>query len=301
MRDTFDFELRQDATKDKTKTKQRRLAWHCCKRQGRYHPQHHKHHITSTTKELMSSSTQQNRFFTRLTSAFLLFNLAIAFEQSRVPTRLQQRLPAVSRWLESSSERCEHPCPETTSDDVIMDRREAGYALLGQLWAVGMIPTALVFPEAAFAGAEANIQLPNPLETITDRSTKKCMVESLGNRECLVYEDPENKLYQGTDGRILLERIEKASSSFAQIPSLVEAKKWSQVSGIMTGPCGDLIRTLGQLADTSENAAAAKRNVQALKTNLYAIQAAVDRKQGDVILKYHTAATQDLVAFVKSL
>lgn len=238
----------------------------------------------------------------RITGALLFFNLpTFAFQETRVPTRLQQRLPLASRSLESSSDRCEHPCPETTISDDIMDRREAGFALLGQLWAVGIIPTALMFPEAAFAGAEANIQLPNPLEAISDRSTKKCMVESLGNRECLVYEDPENKLYQGTNSRTLLERIEKASLSFAEIPNLVEAKKWSQISGIMTGPCGDLIRTLGQLADTSENAAVAKKHVQALKVNLYAIQGAVDRKQGDAILRYHTAATEDLVSFVKSI
>lgn len=242
-------------------------------------------------------NTSGHRLISRLTAAFLLSNVAIGFQQSRVPTRLLLRLPITSRWLESPSDRCQHPCPETTSsDDVIMDRREAAYALLGQLWAVGIIPSAMAFP-----GAEAKIQLPNPIEAITDRSTKRCMVESLGNRECLVYEDPENKLYQGTEGRIWLDRIEKASSSFASIPDLVEAKKWSQVTGVMTGPCGDLIRTLGQLADNSENAIAAKQNVQQFKTNLYAIQAAVDRKQGDLVLKYHKAATQDLVAFVQSL
>jgi hypothetical protein len=239
----------------------------------------------------------------RIAAALLFVNNASAFQQSRVPTRLLQRLPnRTFRWLESPSDRCKHPCSEeATSDDLTMDRREAGYALLGQLWAVGVLPSAMIFPESAFAGAEANIQLPNPLEAITDRSTKKCMVESLGNRECLVYEDPENKLYQGTDGRVWLDRIEKASSSFADIPTLVEAKKWSQVTGIMTGPCGDLIRTLGQLAESSDNSDVAKQNVKKLKTSLYAIQAAVDRKQGDLVLKYHKAATDDLVAFVQSL
>lgn len=198
------------------------------------------------------------------------------------------------------------PCAsifEDQEEDLGMDRREAFFSLLGMAWAAGTIPTAILFPESAEAiyGADAKIELPNPIQSMNDRATKQCLVESLGTRECLVYEDPENKLYQGADGRLLLERIEKASISLGQIPTLLEAKKWSQVTGVLTGPMGELVRTMNQLVGLTENTAAAKSKVALVKTDLYAIAAAVDRKQADVALRSYQAATVHLADFVKVL
>ena len=184
-----------------------------------------------------------------------------------------------------------------------MDRREAFFSMLGMAWAAGSLPVSLLTPEPAHAtyGADAKIALPNPIESMTDRATKQCLVESLGTRECLVYADPENKLYKGADGQKLLERVDAASKSFTQLPALIENKKWSQVLGVMTGPMGELIRTMNQLVELSENKAIAKSKVGVVKTDLYAISAAVDRKQVDAALKAHQAATDHLVDFVKSL
>lgn len=200
--------------------------------------------------------------------------------------------------------RCD-PCQEepTSDDDSLLDRREAAFAMLGTMWAVGTLPTALIFPEAAEAtyGADAKLSLPNPIESMNDRATKQCLVESLGNRECLVYADDGNRLYQGTDTRLILDRIDKASLALATIPGLAEQKKWSQVTGVLTGPMGELMRNMGMLADIAENPSAAKEKVKKVKTDLYAMSAAVDRKDGVSVLKSHEAATNDLVAFVKSL
>jgi len=193
-------------------------------------------------------------------------------------------------------------------DDIAMeDRREAAFAMLGSLWAVtSFLPTFLLFPEAAQAayGQDAKIVLPNPIDTMIERASKQCLVETLGNRECLVWEGDENKLYQGADGRLLLERVEKALSSLANIPALIEQKKWSQVNGILTGPLGDLVRTMNQLAAlsaTEDGAAAAKQKVNTVKNDLYGVAASIEKKLGDKALQYHQAATNDLVAFIKSL
>lgn len=234
----------------------------------------------------------------------------------------QERLAIKHRIFDSydealSKQQCD-PCQrilkdgdQTGKDDediaAMEDRREAAFAMLGSLWAVtNFLPTTLLFPESAQAayGQDANIVLPNPIDTMIERASKQCLVETLGNRECLVWEGDENKLYQGADGRLLLERVEKALSSLANIPALIEQKKWSQVNGILTGPLGDLVRTMNQLAAlsaTEGGATAAKQKVNTVKNDLYGIAASVEKKQGDKALKYHQAATNDLVAFIKSL
>ena len=189
--------------------------------------------------------------------------------------------------------------------DIDLDRREAFFSMLGMAWAAGSLPASLLTmtPEPANAvyGTDAKIELPNPVQSMTDRATKQCLVESLGTRECLVYADPNNKLYQGADGKLLLNRIDVASKSLSQLPPLIESKKWSQVTGVLTGPMGELILTMNQLVELSENKAAAKSLVAQVKTDLYAISAAVGRKEVSSALKSHQAATDHLVAFVTEL
>lgn len=203
-----------------------------------------------------------------------------------------------------------NPCPEP-DDDPEMDRREAAFALLGTLWSAGVVPSAVLgslsgsarFPETAHAaqGDAANIALPNPIERITDRATKQCLVESLGNRECLVYLDPSNKLYQGADGQVLLQRMEKASAALATIPDLIEKKSWSKVVSVLTGPMGSLGDTMNLLIKSSGHSAKAVELAKKVKTDLYAIAAAVDKKQREKALESHKLATEHLVAFVESL
>lgn len=187
---------------------------------------------------------------------------------------------------------CLNPCPEP-EEDLLEDRREALFAALGTLLATAA-------PAFAEYGTDAKISLPNPYQQLNDRMTKQCLVESLGNRECLVYADDASFLYKGADNQVLLERIEKASVALATIPTYVETKQWSKITGVLTGPMGELIRTMGQIADLS-GSAAAKQKVKAVKNDLYAMSDGINRKDPALVLKNHQAATSDLVAFVKSL
>lgn len=222
---------------------------------------------------------------------------------SRLDVSTQLRKGDQFESCEGGRRRSLEPCPEP-EDDPALDRREAAFAMLGRLWAAGAIPAAALssrpLPALAEYGADAKLSLPNPLEAITDRATKQCLVESLGNRECLVYLDPENKLYQGADAAILVERIEKASEALASIPPLVEEKKWSKVLGILTGPMGQLSTTMDQLQKLSGAAGLAEKGKK-VKTDIYAIAAAADKRQQAEALKYHKMATKDLVAFVRAL
>jgi len=71
-------------------------------------------------------------------------------------------------------------CPEPEAD-LDMDRREAAFAMIGQLWASSVVVSSVVsMPEEANAvyGADATIALPNMMEAIDNRINKQCLVES---------------------------------------------------------------------------------------------------------------------------
>lgn len=221
-----------------------------------------------------------------------------------LPSPISRSNPVRKRW------KCEPCLHETKEDnDLDIDRREAAFAMIGNLWSRGMIPTMVVstlfsFParpvHAAF-GSDANIQLPNVLEGLNDRVSKQCLVESLGNRECLVYMDPENKLYKGTDSNVLLDRLETTSVALATVPALVENKQWSKIQSVITGPMGNILTTMMDLANISDNPERALDLAKKVKLDLYAISAAVERKQVELVIKAHESTTADLVAFASSL
>ena len=188
-------------------------------------------------------------------------------------------------------------CVRCPQPDYELDRREIFFSTLGALLAATSIPAAA---SAAF-GQDANIEIPNVIDGLADRQNKQCLVESLGNRECLVYMDPANKLYQGANSQVLLERMEKASQALATVPTLIQEKKWSKVVGVLTGPLGTMVTTMDQLTKLSENSLKAGELAKKMKADLIAIAQAAERKQGDKALQAHGQATQNLVAFVEAL
>jgi hypothetical protein len=131
---------------------------------------------------------------------------------------------------------------------------------------------------------------------------QQCLIQSSTSK---LKPEQCNFLYKGTDNQLLIERIQKANTAFQQIPDLVASKKWSQITGIMTGPMGELIRTMGQLASTTgsnnnENQKS-KDLIKVVKNDLYALSDGVTKKDSTMVLQYHTKTTSDLVSFIKSL
>ena len=211
-----------------------------------------------------------------------------------------------------------NPCEQyensfnNNDNDVELDRREAAFAMMGNLWSRGLLPSALLSsafttttlftePASAIYGTDAKMDLPNIMENMSNRVNKQCLVESLGNRDCLVYMDPDNQLYKGADTEILLSRLETSSMALATIPNLVQEKKWSKVRGVITGPMGSLLSTMNDLSKLSSSPDKTSDLAKTVKLDLFAISAAVERKNGDLILKYHQSATDNLVAFVNAL
>lgn len=188
-----------------------------------------------------------------------------------------------------------------TSNNNLLDRRNV--ISMFAMFSTATASTILNHPKKANAiyGEDAKIALPNVMESMDNRINKQCLVESLGNRECLVYLDPDKQLYKSADVDVLVERLEKSTEALAQIPTLVSEKKWSKVNGVITGPMGGLGVTMDKLSKLSENEEKACSLEKIVKKDLYAIAAAIERKNSAETLKLHEKATKDLVDYAKAL
>ena len=223
---------------------------------------------------------------------------------------IRERMSSPS-FLEAIPRKKKHClCPDDEDQDqeeeeeTLEDRREALFAMMGSLWALSGSPLSPLPPAAhAVYGSDAKIEMPNPIQGMSDRANKQCLVESLGNRECLVYqEDSEKFLYKGADVKVLLERIQTASKALeTQIPPLVETKQWSKLNGVLTGPMGQLSVTLTTLSQLTENPKDAKQKAQDVKNDVFAMGTATTNKQGEQVLKYQQKALQDLAIFLTSM
>ena len=198
-------------------------------------------------------------------------------------------------------------CPEDSDDnesETLEDRREALFAVMGGLWAVATTASSstalfgLPDPSLATAGVDANMAFPDIVGGMNDRATKQCLVESLGNRECMVYmeTDPDKLLYKGANAQVLVDRTMKAATALREIPALVEKKKWNDINGLLIGPMGELSSTLTLLCgdDVAKTKLARK-----VKEDLFAMGTATTQRQQEVILKKHAAATKDLAKFLE--
>lgn len=195
---------------------------------------------------------------------------------------------------------------DNEASDVLEDRREALFAMMGTMWAMGTLPQVLLGgPTSAHAvyGSDANMIFPDVVQGMADRNTKQCLVESLGNRECLVYQEDEEKLlYKGADVKVLLERIQIAAQALENdIPPLVATKQWTKITGVLTGPMGQLSSTMTLLCKLADRPDEAKQRAQTVKNDVFAMGTATTNKSPDDVIKYQQLAIQDLAVFLKSL
>ena len=184
------------------------------------------------------------------------------------------------------------------------DRREVLFAMMGSMWSISATAAAVVGsnPQPVYAtyGMDAKIELPDVIAGMNDRQNKQCLVESLGNRECLVYKetDPNKLLYKGANSQILLDRIQLALHSLDLIPSLVDTKKWNDINSILIGgPMGQLSLTLNLLSKDNPDPECIKL-IRKIKEDCFAIGTATTQRQCNDILKYNDKAKNDMKAFI---
>jgi hypothetical protein len=156
-------------------------------------------------------------------------------------------------------------------------------------------------PALGVYGADAKMVIPDVMQGISDRTNKQCLVESLGNRECLVYLDPENKLYKGSDGKILFDRLVSSVSAMKDIPSYIELKQWNNVQTTMTGKMGTLSSTMNELSKLIEDDAVQSKCKSLsvdIRNDLYEIAGSCSRKDQAGAAKSYDRALLKLEKFI---
>lgn len=146
--------------------------------------------------------------------------------------------------------------------------------------------TAILIPSIANAkdGDSAKIVLPNYVEYLIEQNKRT---------------DPDILLlYKGPDIELQLRRIGEAAVRLPEVATLAEAKKWSQVQGIITGPLGTLLQTLNSVASIAGTKEAASA-VKTVKQDLNDINAASQKKDSALCIKAAGKASVDLEKFVK--
>ena len=147
---------------------------------------------------------------------------------------------------------------------------------------VGIVTQQTAHPAHAAYGEAASLELPNYIDFLIERSKVV---------------DPDAFLYKGADRDIQLARLANAAKRLGEIPRIAEEKKWSQITGILTGPLGELTQTMTQLSGDSEPAKQAAKKV---KTDLYEIGTAAAKKSETGCKAATDASLRDLEAFIKA-
>ena len=187
--------------------------------------------------------------------------------------------------FKSKKNSCNGLCPDPPEDEDL-DRREGVFALIGSVWS---ITTGVTSSLSTTYGEDAKIEVPDMLDNMNDRVNQQ------------LYLDSENQLYKGLDIEILLTRLDNSIIALNSLPDLINGKKWSKVTIVLTGPMGMLLSTMKKLVESAEDVDTAMTLTKKFKDDLYAISAAVERKQVDKALIHQGIAFDDINEFVLAL
>ena len=138
-------------------------------------------------------------------------------------------------------------------------------------------------PAGAKYGVSTNMELPNYIEYLVEKNSQS---------------DSNSALYKGADPVVLLRRLQDAEYRLQEIPKLAEARQWSQIQGLLTGPLGMLSQTLNQIAgpDSDSKVQAASKKV---KADLIAIGQAASQKNNVACVAMVQEASKDFVSFLE--
>jgi hypothetical protein len=160
-------------------------------------------------------------------------------------------------------------------------RRAFVAGLVGTASAINILSTSRIEPANAAYGSSASLELPSYIDFLIEKSKTI---------------DNDSFVYQGADRETQLARLAKAAKRLKEIPAIAAEKKWSAITGILTGPLGELIAQMTQISGDSTEAKAAAKKV---KADLYAIGAAASKKREAGCIEGTSAASIDLEVFVK--
>jgi hypothetical protein len=218
----------------------------------------------------------------------------------RTTTRLLLVLVLASSLLASSSDafstmpsffRCEQQLKLKKHNPPSRRSLLSGFATAALAVVALSVP---VQPALADYGSSASMELPSYIDFLIEKSKTN---------------DPESSLYKGADLQTQLGRLKKATTRLAEIPAIAEQKKWTQITGILTGPLGELLSTMTTLVKNSgggaggagdtDNQKAKEAAAKKVKLDLYAIGTGASKKNEAACKQATQAALKDLEDFIK--
>jgi hypothetical protein len=173
----------------------------------------------------------------------------------------------------------DHSSKQNDEPSTMFDRR----AFLGT---AGFLAGAILVDNPAWAeyGAGTNMKLPNYIDYLVEKNSQGAQ--------------DNTALYKGADPVVLLRRLQEADTRLQEVPKLAEAKKWSQIQGLLTGPLGTFGQTLNQIVtpDSDPKVQAASKKI---KGDLIAIGQAASKKSDTACISMAQEASKDLRSFLE--
>ena len=149
--------------------------------------------------------------------------------------------------------------------------------------------TVAPFPSHAKSGDSSNMALPSYIDYLIEKNAAA---------------KDSTTLYQGADPATVLGRLSVSERRLGEVYTLAEEKKWSQITGLVTGPLGTLSMTMNQIVSiTSTNSPKKTKQVQEavrkVKEDILGIGQAAARKNAIACTKQTDLASADLKALLQ--
>ena len=213
--------------------------------------------------------------------AFALLSLSTSSSLiTRTSTHLtKSRNPYIMRRVHSASQ-TDDDLTDTSAKSIIFPTRK--------LFLSSILTTTTLLAKSQFAtasyGDSSNIEMPNYIQFLIEKNTSV---------------DPNKILYKGTDIDLQIQRISTAAQRLNDIPPLAQAKKWSQVQGILTGPLGTLVQTMNMICKDVGGGKEVVAAAGKVKTGIILISQEATKKNEGGVIQACSVAQKDLEAFAK--
>lgn len=134
-------------------------------------------------------------------------------------------------------------------------------------------------------GASSTMALPNYIDYLIEKNNQGL--------------DTGDRLYQGADPAVLLQRLKLANDRLDEVAVLAADRKWSQVQGVVTGPLGTLGQTLNTLVQAQPKNKSLASAAKQVKAAVIGIGQAAASKNAEQCTQCAAQAQQELQTLVQ--
>jgi hypothetical protein len=151
--------------------------------------------------------------------------------------------------------------------------------------------TVAPFPSHAKYGDASSLALPSYIDYLIEKNAAAA--------------NDSTALYQGADPSTVLKRLSVSERRLGEVYTLAEEKKWSQITGLVTGPLGTLSMTMNQIVSIVSSSNSPKKTkqvqdaVRKVKEDILGIGQAAARKNAIYCTKQTDMASTDLKALLQ--